>query len=408
MKPNLKYHSLCFLLVCSVIFSACNINQLSNNKIRVPPLTPKYNYRDREPMGSYIAYHYVSSLFQNSVQPAEKKPFYEHWYNLYQDSSLYIILARTVFLGRYEINAMMNYVSYGNTMFISTAYLDNRLLDTLGVKMNPDWEQVYYLNEYRLDKHDTWVTVAQPGVQTVKKYGFYFTPFISGFIFPDSSGIRVLGYNEERRPNLIAVNHGNGKFILHASPAAFSNYFLLQPGNAEYIEKIFSYFPAETQAVYWDNYYRSNAGGDDFSIVEFFKNHPPLFFAFLLALALLLLFLSFGGKRRQRFMEEKFPVQNVTVSYAETIGRLYLQKKNNRNIAGKMITYFLEFVRNHYYLNTQILNNEFATALAKKSGRPELSAHKLLQLMRDIENDEQVSDWRLLELQNQIEEFTKK
>lgn len=408
MKPFLKYHVFWFLIVCSGILSGCHFNQLSKNKVRIPPLTPKYNFRDSEPMGSYIAYHYISSLFQNGVQPAEKKSFYEHWYNLAQDSSLYIILARTVFLGRYEINAMMNYVSNGNTMFISAAYLDEKLLDTLGVDMNPDWEQVYYLNEYRLDKHDTWVTVTEPGVQTVKKYGFYFTPFTSGFMFPDSSGIQVLGYNEERRPNLIAVNHGNGKFILHASPAAFSNYFLLQPGNAEYIEKIFSYFPAKTEAVYWDNYYRSKTGGDNFSIVEFFKKHPPLFFAFLLALALLLLFLSFGGKRKQRFVEEKFPVQNVTVTYAETIGRLYLQKKDNRNMAGKMITYFLEFVRNHYYLNTQILNNEFATALAKKSGQPESSAHRLLQLMRDLENEEQVSNLSLLELQNQIEEFTKK
>jgi predicted nucleic acid-binding protein len=125
-------------------------------------------------------------------------------------------------------------------------------------------------------------------------------------------------------------------------------------------------------------------------------------------LALLLIFIAFGGKRRQRFVPEKISNVNTTVSYTETIGRLYLQKKDNRNIALKMFTYFLEHVRSQYYLNTQNLNNEFAEALSRKSGVSETKVQHLLQLMDDTDRAENISDLRLLELHNLVQEYFKK
>ncbi|MFN8247216.1 MAG: hypothetical protein U0T56_12660 [Ferruginibacter sp.] len=38
------------------------------------------------------------------------------------------------------------------------------------------------------------------------------------------------------------------------------------------------------------------------------------------------------------------------MAFTETIARLYLQKKDNKNIADKMIMYFNEFIRTHYFL----------------------------------------------------------
>ena len=175
------------------------------------------------------------------------------------------------------------------------------------------------------------------------------------------------------------------------------------------MEKVFSFFSAETNSVYWDNFYRLRRNMDDnFSIVKFFKKHIQLYYAFLSTLGGLLIFIAFGGKRRQRFVPEKIPNTNSTVSYTETIGRLYMQKKDNRNIALKMFTYFLEQVRNNYYLNTQNLNNEFVEALSRKSGVPEAKVMHLLQLMNDTDSAENISDMRLLDLHNLIQEYFKK
>ena len=406
MKRWLTYKFILAGLTCFILFSGCF---KSNQGLRIPRLDPKYGYKDKEPMGGYVAYHYINSLFNYGVTGVINKSFSKLRYEINYDRSLYIIVAKAVFVSRDDLESMMNYVSNGNTLFISAEYIDEKLIDTLGAKISFDFSTFFAQSEYDMEKKDTWLSLAQEPAVNKQKYGFYFVPFINRVISYDTSATQELGYNEESRTNFIAIDHGQGKFIIHIAPAAFSNYFLLTGDNKEYLEKAISYFKPETSSVYWDNYYRLRRGSDeDFSIVNFFKKHPSLYYAFLLTLAALLIFIAFAGKRRQRFVPEKMPNTNTTVSYTETIGRLYLQKKDNRNIALKMFTYFLEHVRNSYYLNTQNLNNEFSEALSRKSGVPEARVKHLLQLMDDSDRSENISDMRLLELHNLIQEYFKK
>lgn len=360
-------------------------------------------------MGGYVAYHYINSLFNYGVTDVIDKSFSKLRYEISYDKSLYIIVAKSVFMSQDDLESMMNYVSNGNTLLISAEYIDEKLVDTLGARVSLDFSVFFAQSEYAMEKKDTWVSLAQEPASGKQKYGFFFVPFSNRVISYDTSATQELGYNEERKPNFIAIDHGQGKFILHIAPAAFSNYFLLTGNNREYLEKTFSYFKPETNSVYWDNYYRlRRSSNEGFSIFNFFKKHPPLFYAFLLTLAALLIFIAFGGKRRQRFVPERTLNTNTTISYTETIGRLYLQKKDNRNIALKMFTYFLEHVRNNYYLNTQYLNNEFSEALSRKSGVPETRVKHLLQLMDDTERSYSISDMQVLEIHNLLQEYFKK
>jgi hypothetical protein len=393
-------------LACIVLFSGCFKSVKSG--VRIPRLNPKYGYKDKEPMGGYIAYHYINSLFNFGVTDVIDKSFSKLRYEINYNKSLYIIVAKAVFMSKDDLESMMNYVGNGNTLFISAEYIDEKLIDTLGAKVSFDFSTFFAQSEYDMEKKDTWLSLAHETVRDKQRYGFFFVPFNNRVISYDTSVTQELGYNEMQDPNFIAINHGQGKFILHIAPAAFSNYFLLTGKNKEYLEKTFSYLNAETNSVYWDNYYRLRRSTEDFSIVNFFKKHIQLYFAFLLTLAGLLIFIAFGGKRRQRFVPEKIPNANATISYTETIGRLYLQKKDNRNIALKMFTYFLEQVRNNYYLNTQTLNNEFSEALSRKSGVSEPRVKHLLQLMDDTDRASNVSDTQLLELHNLIQEYFKK
>ncbi len=390
------------------MFSSCNPTTSAKGKLKIPRLDPKYGYKDKEPMGSYIAYHYLNSLFNYGVTDVTNKKFSSLRYQINYNKSLYVIVAKAVIINKADLESMLSYVENGNTIFISAGYIDQKLMDTLQADMSYDIYSFYNLSEYKRDKNDTWVSLTHETDRS-KKYGFYFVPFEQEVSSYDSSLTQVLGYNENKAPNFISIDHGKGKFIVHTAPAVFSNYFLLTGDNKEYLEKVFSYFNQETTSVYWDNYYRSRRSTDeDFSIFNYFKKHPPLLFAFLITLALLLIFLAFGGRRRQRFVPEKIPFSNSTVSYTETIGRLYLQKKDNRNIALKMFTYFLDQVRTHYYLNTQTLNNEFAESLSRKSGVPETRVKQLLQLIDETDRSENISDLRLLDIHNMIQEYFKK
>jgi len=391
-----------------LVLTACNFNQTAQEELKIPKLSPKYSYRDKEPMGSYMAYHYIGNLFDNTSAIVKSKSFSKQWYELSQDKTAYLVVSKSVFLSKEDIYYLMNYVSNGNTAFISADYIDEQLMDTLGISMYFDYFAFYDFNEYRLEKKDTWVSLADKQVSSGKKYGFFWLPFEGYFYDYDSAATQVISHNETGKANMIAVNHGKGKFIFHAAPAAFTNYFLLKPGNQEYLENIFSYLNPNTNFIYWDNYYRIHKGTQNFSISAFFKKSESLYPAFLLLLGLLLLYIAFGGKRRQRFVQEKIPLANSTVSYAETIGRLYLQKRDNRNIAQKMITYFLEYARNNYFLNTNQLNNEFVAALSRKSGVSENNVMNLVHLIKEINETEKVNDIKLLELHNNLQLFIKK
>ena len=223
-------------------------------------------------MGSYIAFHYLNSLFNNGVTNLESRSFSDLRYQInYGNRSLYIIVANGVFMNKLDVESVMNYVSNGNTAFISANYIDEKLLDTLGIKATADFGSFYFTDEYQMEKNDTWLSI----VNDQKKYGFYFVPFNNNVIRYDSAVTQILGYNEDMEPNFIAVDHGQGKFVFHTAPAAFSNYFLLTKNNKEYLEKAFSYFDPTTSSVYWDNYYNSEMSTEGkFSIIGFLGSIP--------------------------------------------------------------------------------------------------------------------------------------
>ena len=232
-----------------------------------------------------------------------------------------------------------------------------------------------------------------------------------------------MGVNEKGRPDYIITFIGKGRLYLHAAPRAFSNYFLLTGNNFQYLENVLSYLRLEPKNVYWDEYYKShsisrqkktsggNSFGDDdkntFSPLNVIKNNPPLLWAFWIAIIALILYVLVNIKRKQRVINEVKENTNTTVTFTETVGRLYLQKKNNKNIAEKMITYFYEHIRNSYFLNTTQVNNEFMNSLSGKSGVAIEDTQKLFKSIDTINAGKNVNDIELLRLNELIQKFYK-
>jgi hypothetical protein len=134
---------------------------------------------------------------------------------------------------------------------------------------------------------------------------------------------------------------------------------------------------------------------------------PSLVWAFYIALTGLLLFVFFNIKRKQRVIDIIKPNKNATVAFTETIGRLYLQQKNYRNISEKIITYFYEYLRKKYFINTSVISTEFIHSLSGKSGVSKKETEELFGLISNIQQQEEVSDEELLELNLKIENFKK-
>ena len=239
IRPTYNYFILA-LFAGLVLITGCSDKSVKRG-VKVPRLSPKYGYKDKEPMGSYIAYHYLNSLFNTGVTDVINKSFSNLQYEINHNQSLYIIVARSVFMSKLDMASMLDYVSEGNTLFISAEHIDQKLLDTLDTDISFSFDVFFGRSEYEMLKMDTWLSLKHDPAATAKKYGFFFVPFDNSVISYDTSLTQVLGYNEEGKPDFIAIDHGRGKFILHTEPSAFSNYFLLTGNNKEYIEKAFSF-----------------------------------------------------------------------------------------------------------------------------------------------------------------------
>src|SRR6185312_7157952 len=132
-----------------------------------------------------------------------------------------------------------------------------------------------------------------------------------------------------------------------------------------------------------------------------------LLWAFWLTVTGLLLFIFFNIKRKQRAINIIKPNINTTVSFTETVGRLYYQKKDNNHIADKMITYFYEHIRNKYFISTSVINDEFLNSLSGKSGVPKEKAQSLFALIEEIQSGAITDDEKLMRLNSEIENFDK-
>ena len=158
--------------------------------------------------------------------------------------------------------------------------------------------------------------------------------------------------------------------------------------------------------IYWNSYYKHRAEHSDFSIL--WKN-PATRWALWLSIITLCLYVLLELKRRQAPIAIVTPLENTSVTFVETVGRLYYNKGNHRNLAEKMTQHYLEWVRTHYYLNTNQLNEIFVQQLANKSGLPVEVAANLVEMIHEIRlGTAHVDEAYLYHLNNTIQRFYKK
>ena len=373
----------------------------------IPSLRESYSKNDSKPFGANIAYRQLEAMFTDNIIRDKRQPFTSTWQGINDTGSLYICVASKLFVNEEEVNAMLEYVQDGNDLVISAGRVDENLLKQIKCdEMYADITEENMLEKMQDTKAGTF---SKPETY----YGYYYFPIQNHFINIDSSTTKVLGFNNDGKPNSIVYFHGAGRLFLQCEPRALSNYFLLTHDNHQYLQQVLAYTGNAPEHVYWDDYYsklsyrKKGKNDNGFSTLSEIMKHPPLVYAFWLALLLMLLYILFGGKRVQRIIEQLKPNENTTLTFTETIGRLYLQKKDNKNIADKMVTYFNEYIRNTYFLNSNHVNDDFVTVLSRKSGVEKEKVDTLYRSIAATQSSDVVNDYQLLSLQQQIQDFYK-
>jgi len=115
-------------------------------------------------------------------------------------------------------------------------------------------------------------------------------------------------------------------------------------------------------------------------------------------------FVFFEAKRKQRPIAILNPPNNDSLDFVKTVGNLYYESGNHKNIANKKIQYLLEHIRGHFYLNTTDINDpEFHRQLSRKSGKPSLNVEGLMTMIGIVSQKDQIHEDELRVLNNKIE-----
>jgi hypothetical protein len=364
---------------------------------------------DRIPYGTYQAFNSLEYIFTNAT--IESFRFSPELLNVSRENNAspkaYIVISQRVLPSEGELNAILSHAASGNFVFISSVEPGDNLLDSLHLKISP-WDRGLYSDSLSL-------SLIHPLTEDSVAYSYPGISMDRHFTNMDSGVTNILGKNKDGAANFVSLRYdGGGAIFLHLAPAAFTNFFLLHKDNKSYYDLAMSQFPDSVRSVKWDDYFRTheNGKGDEekqgFDKLRIFLSNPVLRWAFWLTLILIAVVYLFESKRRQRIIPVVKPLKNASMDFVETIGRLYFQQKDNRNLFDKIRTQFTGHVRHRYQLTPNVTDAEMENKLAFRSGYDAEEIKEIFDLLRALDEKSSITDDELLAFNDKIDKFYKK
>lgn len=357
---------------------------------------PTYKKHDKNPYGAEVTYQFLEDIFgEGNISYSRRSP-----YDLLHDNKdTFNLIYVAGYVGTYDadLDAMKEFVERGNNIFIAATSVYGPLADSLGIA---NWAY-----------HETPVTFKDSIALSFtnplfpKKEYTFLQDQIMNYIDPDSTkNITVLSESSDYYAHFVKVPLGDGFVYYHCNPMLFTNYNMLFNQNQhDYISNCLSYLPKGKTV--WSEFFSAGGSQENETDLRFILSNPQLRWAWYIIISFVLVFLIFQSKRRQRPIPVVSPPKNSTLEFVETTGRLYFQQKDHWNLANKKILFFLEKVRNKFYISTSVLDDEFIDSLSSKSGVPQEEIKILVKQFEAIKKSTYITEKQLLDLNKNIELF---
>jgi hypothetical protein len=380
--------------------------------------TPGFSKDHTRPYGNYALFRLLNAIFPNQPIIVNRKHQYETL-PTYSEGYNYILITQSVNLNKEELEVLCEFIRKGNNVFMAAEWFNYEFCQY--------WEiETRYTSgiipEYWNEEKRPVITAnftnpalkADSGyVLRYDQYDYYFSGIDTSDYTSeetDASSLpadaTVLGTLNDEWPNYLEIPEGKGRLFLHCNPRIFSNYNIVyNERNNAYVSKALSYLPV--QPVIWDEYFNRGPEGAQTEI-RYILSSRSLRWGWFVLLCGIALYMLFESKRRQRVIPVVQPPANTTLEFVNTVGRLYYQQKDHTNLAKKKVTFFLERIRNQYYLDTQELNEEFIEMLTARSGTEKDFITTLVGLLLSIQQSNHIDEKQLLQLNRQIELFNLK
>lgn len=384
MNKTLKIYGVVLVLVMLALLL------LQLNKKTVIDWRKTFALKEKSPFGLFVFNKEADKLFGQKLERIYKSPYQYFSEDSIQAPQNLLLIERELTNPAWK--KILNRVEKGDDVFILQQHIPNILKDSLIIGTRR-----VYLNNTTLHstdkkiKKDTLFIDKMPSSVSISKI--------------DTLHTTTLGYkkNMDKKNIFIKVNYGKGNFYIHTEPLIITNYYILKKENEKYITSIFSYLKNRKTLWFLQD---ESAKAQSKSPLRFILKNPPLRYAWYLFFTALLLFIIFNAKRKQRIVPIVEPLKNTSVDFVKSIGNLYLQEGNYKEMAHKKATYFLHKVRTELLIDTQKLDDDFIKKLQLKTGKSKHQIEKAVRLLKIALNPYEVmSEGKLTELNKTVNEI---
>lgn len=398
MKKDGKYIIFLTLIFGVYLFVQLSAKQQRNWYLSLDPLS-------KEPYGTTVLHQLLPSIF-SSVR-ISGKTIYELQDSLNTTDNV-LVLAREFDPTREDLNAILSLANRGNTIFISAESFGDKIKDTLHFDAyynffnfssfrESDSLYITFNNNlrYNLD------SIENPEADKLNKY--YFKTINQQNYFSDFSrdSAVVLTLNQDNEVNTLRMPYGKGQIFMNTTPAVFTNIYALGP-SSKFSSSLLSAMPSN-KLIWFESY---QVGHRELATpLRYILTTPPLAWAYYLCVFSMLIFMIFEVRRKQRAIPIIKPLTNQSLEFALTIGTLYFQRGDHRNIAEKRIHYFYDYVRTNFFLTGH--EKDFVERLSLKSLKPMVQVEALVNSMQAVLQAHSISQNQLSDLNKKMEDFYK-
>lgn len=363
------------IIFIAAMIVAYMVVRISSRKPSELDWYPYYDTNNKKPLGLYVLNKEANNLFLGkSITRVNGTPgsYFDRLIekNEYA-ANTFIFIGDEMPWEEEEIQNLLSAVDAGMNGFISLNTFPDKLLDVLEVKIkgNKEWKAV----QLSVDGGNN----ANIRPEESNHFDTYFDANFRSFDNPYKT---ILGRNG-RLPNFIKVFYGDGTLLLHCSPAAFSNYYLLKTGIKPYTESVLSKLPGK-EVIWLTGRQQSNISNSPLSFV---LANPPLRYALYMIIGGVLLFILFNAKRRQRIIPIKISNRNTSVEFVRTIGNLYYQKIGISDLLKMRLGFLKERLKTDYQLSVDQSDAELIERLSNKTGKPVDMVADFVDIIREVE-----------------------
>ncbi|GIL24195.1 MAG: hypothetical protein BroJett042_27080 [Bacteroidota bacterium] len=363
--------------------------------------TVTFSHEDKNPYGGFAFNELLPTLHNKPVKNSYQT-LYELQDSLDQNQNLIIIGSRFA-PGKADTEALLKYVNQGGTAFISANYFFGSFADTLGLEVY----DVLFKNTQKVFNNTDTASLhfVTPVMDSVFEFRYKQGNIHNYISRADSIPATTLIKNNYHQPVAIKTQWGKGTLLINSTPMIFTNIHLLDSNNHTLAAGLLSYLPP--RETIWTEFYHLGRF-ESTSPLRFVLSSEPLRWAYYLTILSILLFMIFEAKRKQRTIPILKPLANTSLEFIGTIGNLYYQNGDHKNIAEKKIQFFFEQVRMHQNINLHHTDEATLQFLIRKSGVSEKTVRALISCIQSIRSKEQISADELRNLNQLIENFHNK